>query len=582
MRRLLIVLAALTVCFVALAPRASVSALKVEPASPAYAPGEVIVKLKEHARGVAPSAEAARSVAAGKGRLRDDAALPLAWQTTNRQLNQLISRRGLDRTFVLKFDRDADIDMIIAELEADEGVEYAEPNYLVTPGAVLPGDPRFGDQWPLRNLGLGVPIRPDYIAASTLDADIKATLAWGVTTGNPDTLVAVTDSGIDIEHPDLADNIYINEGEIPGNGVDDDRNGFVDDRNGYNAADNNGDVSDVTGHGTLMAGVIAAGMDNQIGISGVSRAKLLPVRFFKKTGPGRFDFTATVADAARALLYSVAAGAKIINASWFTLLSRDVPEAEAQALKDAVAATSDAGALLVCIAGNDGFNNDYVKVYPGAYRLPNQIVVAATDYNDVIWRDWFTVISGFGPNSVHLAAPGVSILTTMARGDCVGCSASGNPDDWYGRTDGTSASAAFVSGVAALVRSHYPDEDAILTKRRILEGVDPLEGLRGLVITAGRLNALGALNAQIHITPPALTDYKYKAGSGKLLVYGTDLQPGAVVLVGNSAYALKAKGGDPARWLARVPATAFPSGVAVPIKLRNPDGGTSRVVVVER
>jgi subtilisin family serine protease len=498
----------------------------------------------------------------------------------NERLRNIISRHGLDRIFVMRFDPDSDLNSIISKLLASGAVEYAEPNYLVKPGAIVPDDPYFDRQWGLMNLGIGVDGNP-----STLGADIKAADAWAITTGSSNVIVAVTDTGVDIDHPDLAPNIYTNPREIPGNGIDDDGNGYVDDVHGYNTAEQNGDVSDVLGHGTQVAGIIAAVTNNHIGISGVSQSKLLPVKFFKRTGPNPEDVEGTVADAARAIVYSIAAGASIINASWTTLLLvGEVPESSIRALEDAVRASNAAGVLLVCIAGNDGFNNDYSAVYPGHYGLPNQIVVAASDYNDEIWRDYFRIISGFGPRTVHLAAPGVSIFTTRARGDCADCSTSDKPEDWYthNRKNGTSYSAAFVSGVAALVKSKYPQASATTIRNRILNGVDVIDGLRSYVVTSGRLNALGALTVQLSITPPSLRKVKYKAGSEKLLMFGDGMQRGAEVLIDDKSYPTSPNGDDLSLLVARVPASALPIGTTVLIRLRNPDGGLSAPIYFSR
>jgi subtilisin family serine protease len=139
-------------------------------------------------------------------------------------------------------------------------------------------------------------------------------------------------------------------------------------------------------------------------------------------------------------------------------------------------------------------------VYPGAFQLDNEIVTAASQYNDEIWHPPFEptiVLSGHGKNSVHLAAPGMAVFTITARGQCSACTQSVNPDDWYGHIDGTSAAAAYVSGVAALVRSRYPDDYVTVLKRRILESVDVRESLRPFVKTSGRLNAYRALTIQI-------------------------------------------------------------------------------------
>jgi subtilisin family serine protease len=339
MHRSTIALAAVFAILLAMTPQARPSSPVVR-SSPSR---EVIVKLKDSAHLIATGDDrqyqdkmmaAARFIGQSRARQKLSSIERLSYDLP--PIRDIVSRNGLDRTFLLRFDGGDDIDSIIADLRSDPEVEYAEPNYRIEVSSVIPNDPGFRDQWALRNLGVGI----DDIWATTLNADIKATEAWEITTGSPDVLVAVTDTGVDIDHPDLAGNIYTNLGEIPGNGRDDDGNGYADDVHGFNVADNNGDVSDVLGHGTQMSGIIAARSDNSIGISGISQSKILPVRFFRRTGPDPGNVEATVADAARALIYSVAAGARIINASWRTLLSpRDVTEFESQALRDAVVAT---------------------------------------------------------------------------------------------------------------------------------------------------------------------------------------------------------------------------------------------------
>jgi subtilisin family serine protease len=581
---------AITLCLLGAVPREPAARVEAARGPLPYAPGEVIVKLKPDAIPAAIMAEGggggqllSLARAAGEravGRAADSVE-PLAPVGTNARLARIISDSGLDRTFVLRFSPDADVHAIVESLRAGGAVEYAEPNYHVKLGSVTPDDPRFADQWGLINLGLSVEGWP-----STPNADIKATEAWELTTGSPDVIVAVTDTGVDITHPDLARNVYTNPGEIAGNAIDDDRNGYVDDVNGFNVADQNGDVSDIVGHGTQMAGIIAAEMGNFTGIAGVSQSKILPVRFFKKTGPFPDEFQGSVADAARSLVYALAAGARVINASWSTLLPVNrVPAQDAQALKDAVTATNQAGALLVCIAGNEGFDNDVSFVYPGSYQLSNQIVVAASDYNDEIWHpplDPFTIKTGFGMRSVHLTAPGVSVLTTAARGDCVLCSDSDEPSDWYSRIDGTSAAAAFVSGAAALVKSRHPEAGVTIVRRRLLESVDVFDKLRRYVATSGRLNAAAALTVELVTVPPVLTRLKYKAGSEKLLLYGEQIRRGAVALVGGVRYATKVKNGDLSRVFARVPASAFPRDIEVEVRIENEDGGVSSALSIRR
>jgi subtilisin family serine protease len=582
MRKVQAAALALLLVVMTLAPERGTSAARIRRDARGRAPGEIIVKLKKSSPALELAAKSEHSMALARLASKDDrvasarAVEPVARRAAgDRKIDDLISERGLDRVFVLKYDADADTDSIIAALRESGEVEYAEPNYRIELGSLIPNDPVFSAQWSLKNIGLYVGEYP-----ATPDADIKAPEAWALTTGSPDVVVAVTDTGVDLTHPDLDANIYTNRGEVPANGKDDDGNGYVDDVHGYNVADGNGDTSDIVGHGTQMAGVIAAEMDNGIGIAGISQSKILPVRFFRKSGPAPEEYDASIVDAVRALLYSIAAGATIINASWKTLLY-DATVGESRALEDAVAATNDAGILFVSIAGNEGYNLDYSKLYPAFYKMPNQIVVAASDFNDEIWHPPFypyQILTGFGPNSVHLSAPGVSVMTTAARGNCILCSNSDETGNWYVSADGTSISGAYVSGVAALVKSRYPDASAFIIRRRILEGVEGREQLREYVITSGRLSAHGALTVPISITPPTLDRIKYKAGGGKLYLYGSNIQKGATVIVATKSYTSKPKSEDLTAVLARVPTDAFPSGVTVSIKLRNPDGGESQVI----
>jgi subtilisin family serine protease len=506
---------------------------------------------------------------------------PLLRRSAPPRVAAIFAGHGIDRTFLVRLAPGQDVNSAIARLESDGEVEFAEPNGLVKLGGLRPNDPQFQWQWGLLNWGYPI---DGFIP--TPGADIHAEDAWAITTGDPSVVVAVNDTGVDIDHPDLAANIYTNRGEIPGNGIDDDHNGYVDDVHGFNVADHNGDVSDVVGHGTQISGIIAGVLNNQIGISGISQCKILPVKFFRKIGPDPSDVEGTVGDAAAAIVYSIAAGASIINASWTTLLvPGDVGPSEPQALKDACAAARDADVLMVCIAGNDGFDLDYSPVYPAAYKMPNQIAVAASDYNDQIWHipgASYEIRSGFGPSSVDLAAPGLSIMTTQARGSCTLCSSSPDPADWYIAMDGTSASAGFVSGVAALVKSRYPEANGPVLRQRIVAGVDALDSLRAYVISSGRLNAYGALTAQLTVTPPVLKKAKYKAGSETLLLVGQGILRGAFALVAGTRYPMKAIDPGLNRLTANVPSTAFPPGVSVPVTLLNPDGGLSGEIDITR
>jgi subtilisin family serine protease len=544
-------------------------------------PGEIIVKLRSGALSAAGTGAVSGLIDRVCGENGAQEIRPLFSRTAQPRIAAIAADHGIDRTFVVKLLPGHDVNSAIAALEASGDVEYAERNLRVKLAGVQPNDPEFRWQWALLNWGY-----PIDGFLPTPGADIHVQDAWAITTGSPSVIVAVTDTGCDITHPDLAGNIYTNPGEIAGNGIDDDHNGYVDDVHGFNVADHNGDVTDVVGHGTQISGIIAGILNNQIGISGVCQCKILPVKFFRQTGPDPSDVEGTVADAAAAIVYSIAAGASIINASWTTLLvPGDVGPTEGQALKDACAAARDADVLMVCIAGNDGFNLDYSPVYPAAYKMPNQIVVAASDYNDEIWHIIgapYEIRTGFGPSTVHLAAPGVSILTTQARGSCTLCSSSTNPDDWYTTMDGSSASAGFVSGVAALVKSRYPEANGPVLKQRVVAGVDVLDSLKAYVISSGRLNAYGALTAQLSVTPPVLRKVKYKPGSETLLLVAQGGQRGAFAVVAGTRYSTTATDSGISRLTATVPSAAFPAGVSVSVTLLNPDVGVSQEIDVIR
>ena len=267
----------------------------------------------------------------------------------------------------------------------DPDVEFAEPNYLLS-AQQQPDDPYFGQQWGLRNNGQAV---SGY--AGTMGADIDAVRAWELAECHGTAVVAVVDTGCDIGHPDLASGIWTNNGEIPGNGIDDDHNGYVDDVHGWDFVNNDNYPQDPAGHGTHVAGIIAARADNEMGVAGTcEQVRILPVRFMNA-----FDL-GTVADAIRAIDYALSLGARIINCSWGGT-------SYSMALYNTIAS---ADALFVCAAGNSGTNNDTSAFYPAAYALPNIISVAASDQ-----MDHLASFSNFGLRSVHVAAPGIRIYS---------------------------------------------------------------------------------------------------------------------------------------------------------------------------
>lgn len=193
-----------------------------------------------------------------------------------------------------------DVNDAMRRLRKIPGVEAVEPNFVISITAI-PDDPEFSQQWALSNTGQedGVP-----------GADISATSAWDITTGDPSVVIAVIDTGVDASHPDLAANMWANPGEIPGNGIDDDNNGYVDDVNGYDFVDNDNIPDDQNGHGTHVAGIAAAVGSNGTGITGVAwNSKIVALKIFGASGSG------SVAVAVDAILYAIDNGAKILNNS---------------------------------------------------------------------------------------------------------------------------------------------------------------------------------------------------------------------------------------------------------------------------
>lgn len=346
------------------------------------------------------------------------------------------------------------LESAILALQSDPSVAYAEPNFIVTSFAT-PNDPSFPRQYGLHNTGQ---------TAGLNDADIDAPEAWDLSTGT-NSIIAVIDTGVDYNHPDLASNIWTNPGEIANNGVDDDGNGLIDDTRGWDFANNDNNPMDDNRHGTHVAGIIAARGNNAVGVTGVNwSARIMPLKFLTATGSG------TTASAIRSLQYAVRMGAKISNNSWGG-------GARSQALFDAISAANTAGHLFVAAAGNAGVNTDTTPSYPASFDLPNIVSVTATDSSNRL-----PAFANTGPLSVDLSAPGVAILSTT-------------PNNAYASLSGTSMAAPFASGVAGLVLAANPTLTMPALKAALLNSVDPVAGLAGRVLSGGKINAFNALRS---------------------------------------------------------------------------------------
>ena len=352
-----------------------------------------------------------------------------------------------------------DVFRLVEELKILPEVEYAEPNYIysidnlqpvgpaLTPAdletmkqdntlksaadAVTPNDPLYEQQW--------------YIPA------IKANLLWAQTTGGSDQVIAILDTGVDTEHPDLKNKIWQNSGEIAGNGIDDDGNGLIDDVNGWDYINNDNDPKDDNSHGTHVAGIAAAETDNGIGIAGVNwQAKIMPLKVFQSSGHG------DVAKITQAIIYATQKGATVINMS-FGSYSRSL------AMEDALA-NAYVASVLVAAAGNDAtpIGPCYFckPFFPAALSFvlgveANKEIIESCGANlPPIIRACFSNYDQDGPTfsgyddllNYEMKAPGVNIISTIPNGN-------------YRIFNGTSMAAPLVAGAVSLYRNLISKED---------------------------------------------------------------------------------------------------------------------------
>lgn len=391
-----------------------------------FVPGELIVRFKP---GVSRGAQTA--VLEGQGVLAQERLL-------------------LPGTVRVRLPSHSSVAGTAASFERNPGVQFAQPNYVYRAEAI-PNDTFFNLLWGLNNTGQAV----DGVVG-TPDADVDAPEAWDVTTGSDAVKVAVVDTGVEYDHPDLAGNIA----EL-----------------GPDYYDADSDPRDENGHGTHVAGTIGANGNNGTGVTGLNwNVGLMPIRVLGPTGSGT---TATVTNG---FVYAAQHGAKVVNASLGGGGSDPT-------LASAIAGAT--GTLFVVAAGNGGSDavGDNVDlpgqaVFPCNYTAANMICVAATDLNDTV-----ATFSNYGTTSVDLAAPGVKIGSTFISGG-------------YVYLQGTSMATPHVAGAAALLLAANPGASVAQLRDALLGSVDVRAGLGALVATSGRLNAHRALLAIGEPSPP--------------------------------------------------------------------------------
>ena len=384
----------------------------------------------------------------------------------------------------------ANVDSAVRDFQADAHVAYAQPDYEVT-AFMTPNDPYYstsntwgqgyGDMWGLKK--------------------IQAGAAWDQAQGQG-IVVAVVDTGVDYNHPDLAANMWTNTREIPSNGIDDDNNGYVDDIRGWDFAKKDNDPMDAYGHGTHVAGTIAAVGNNNVGVIGVApKAKIMAVRGLDENGSG------AISDLADGIVYAAQNGAKVINNSWGCGYCPSNPVAE-----DAVRTAMGLGVTVVFAAGNSGAE-DLADRGPQNMTNPKPVVVSASDF----W-DRRTIFSSYGA-TVDVAAPGggtvfdgpsASIRNILSLKSSV-CNANMCPavltvGGQYVRQAGTSMAAPHIAGAAAVVLSKFPQytpDQVRMALRNSADdlgkpGVDPEYG-------AGRLNLARAVGVSVAVPTVKVT-----------------------------------------------------------------------------
>ena len=351
------------------------------------------------------------------------------------------------------------VEQAMAALAKDERVEFAAPNHTYglpdgEQGQGITNDPDASKLWGLHNEGQ---------TGGKADADIDAPEAWQIHTGRSQAegghITAVIDTGVAYNHPDLKDNMWVNPGEIAGDGIDNDGNGVIDDVHGYNAFANTGDPNDGHGHGSHCAGTIAGVGGNGVGVVGVNhKANIMAVKIFSDQG------STNAAAIIRGIQYASKNGARITSNSWGGGGANAGIE---QAFKDS-------SALHIIAAGNSAYDNDKRPNYPSNYEGDHIVAVAATDHKDGIAR-----FSQWGKKNVDLGAPGVDILSTVPGG--------------YDTYSGTSMATPHVAGAATLIASAVPDISNADLRAALLGGTEKTDALTGKVVTDGRLNVNNSL-----------------------------------------------------------------------------------------
>jgi serine protease len=396
---------------------------------------------------------------------------------------------------VVELPKDLSVEEALARFQKDPSVLYAEANLIYNTTATTPNDTRFGELFGLHNTGQ---------SSGLADADIDAVEAWDITQGSDDVIIAVLDTGIDYNHPDLTANTFVNPGEFGGTaGVDDDGNGFIDDLHGINTLNGSGDPfpGDGEAHGTHVGGTIAAAGNNGQGVVGVNwRAKLIACKAFSPSG-------ATLVDIIECLDYFLEMKTRATNPVNIIASNNSWGGGGfSQALLDAIEAHNSAGILFIAAAGNSNVNTDVTAHFPSSYESTNIISVLASNR-----LDQRASFSNFGARTVDVGAPGQDILSTVIGGN-------------FAVFSGTSMATPHVAGLVGLLKAADPARTPQQIKNLILTGGDVTPATDTEVLTGRRINAFGSLTC----TNRVLNNRFAPAGNNVVVALGTPVPVGVL------------------------------------------------------